>query len=446
MLHVLAIMKILLISPVIDLDKKTPKSLTIPQLALHLLAGLTPEEHEVQIVEEENELTDTSVDCDLVGISCMTSNVSRGYDLAKIFKGRGKSVVMGGIHPTVLPDEALLHADSVVIGEAEEVWETLLEDFQNGKLQKKYNKSMPVLDRYIPTRTRNDSKKRAFGAISVETTRGCPYTCDFCCVPEFYGRKMRHKQVDLVVKDIQESGSNKILFLDDNILGHPKYARELFPRLNPLNIKWAGQCSITTIEKNPDLLDLAVNSGCAFLYFGLETISPTTMKRLNKSMKSVEHMETTIKKIKDSGIHFHASIILGFDDDTEAVFPETLEFLNRNGIGTTTFHIMTPFPGTGLFNDMDKAGRILTKDWKHYHWDTVVFQPKNLTPDQLFEGFIWTKKEFSKFGNIVRRLPKNLSHPLLHVGLNIGAGIEVKHHQKKWKEGKFQSSLQLKTI
>lgn len=436
-------MKVLLISPVVDEDKRTPTALTIPQLALHILAGLTPEKHQVKIVEEEYELVNTEEDCDLVGISCMTSTVSRGYDLAAEFKRRGKTVIMGGIHPTILPDEALQHCDCVVAGEAEEIWEGILEDFENGQLKKMYRGTSPSLDKYIATPTRTNSKKRAFMAIPSETTRGCPFTCDFCCVPDFYGRKLRHKPVENIVRDVVESEGKAFVFLDDNILGHPSYARELFPELKNLRIKWGGQCSISTIQRHPDLLKLAADSGCKGLYFGLESISPTTMKKFNKSMKSLENLEDQIKKIKDAGIHFHASIIFGFDEDTPAVFPEALEFLNRNKISTATFHILTPFPGTKLFDDMKNDGRMLSTNWRDYHWDTVVFKPVNLTPDQLLEGFIWAKQEYSRFGSVLKRFPGNLNHPLFHFAGNMGTRQEYKHHLKKWKAADLKPTLGL---
>ncbi|MDH4261543.1 MAG: B12-binding domain-containing radical SAM protein [Spirochaetia bacterium] len=436
-------MKILLISPVVAEEKRTPNALTIPQLALHILAGLTPEEHDVKIVEEEYELADLNETCDLVGISCMTSTVTRGYELAREYKSRGKTVVMGGIHPTVLPDEAILNCDSVVVGEAENVWVNLLNDFANGKLQKFYKGGSPTLDQYVHLPTRSQSKKSAFNAIPTETTRGCPFTCDFCSVPEFYGRKLRHRPVEHVVRDLIESKGKNYVFLDDNILGKASYAKKLFEEIRDLKISWGGQCSISTIQRHPDLLELAAKSGCKALYFGLESISPTTMKKFNKSMSSLENLETQVKKIKDAGIHFHASIIFGFDDDTKAVFPEALEFLHRNKISTASFHIMTPFPGTKFFDDMLAQGRVLTTKWIDYHWDTVVFKPIGMTPDQLLEGYIWAKQEYSRFGNVLKRFPGNFSHPLLHFAGNLGTKMEVKHHKKKWNELKLQPSLGL---
>lgn len=200
----------------------------MPQLALYILEGLTPPEYEVKIVEEEAERIDLEVDCNLVGISCMTANAPRAYQLSREFRKRGKTVVLGGVHPTILPEEALQHADSVVIGEAEGVWEKLLEDFRHSNLQQTYHDPLPDLKKYIPKDFTHIIKKRLFNLIPVLTTRGCPYNCNFCCVTNLFGKKIRHIPIENVVRDIQESGAKEFLFLDDNIIGHPSYAKELF--------------------------------------------------------------------------------------------------------------------------------------------------------------------------------------------------------------------------
>lgn len=422
-------MKILLVSPVISVEKRTPMFLTIPQLALHLLSGLTPSHHSVKIVEEEAELVDIDEPCDLVGISCMTSNATRAYHLADEFRKRGRKVVMGGIHPTILPDEALQHCDAVVLGEAEAVWEKLLLDAEKGALEKRYKDQAPEITRYIPMTTRQSSKKRFLGVIPTETTRGCPYKCDFCAVTDFYGSKLRHHPIENVVRDLKESRAKVVTFLDDNIVGDPRYSKELFQAIKPLKIKWGGQGSIS-FSRDPDLLKLARESGCIAFYCGLETVTPSTMKKFSKSMKDLQGLEEGIKRIKDHGIHFHASLIFGFDEDGKEVFPEAIDFLYRNKISTATFHLLTPFPGTRLHENLKAQGRILTTDWKYYNWDTVVYQPKNLTPVELLEGLIWMKKEFTKIGSMVPRyFNGNLMHPLLHFGGNIGLRQEIKNHE-----------------
>jgi len=418
-------MKILLISPCRDLKFKTPKSHMIPQLSLHLLSGLTPPEHEVKVVEEEIEDINLDEECDLVGISCMTSNAPRAYSLAQEFRRRGRKVVLGGVHPTILPGEALSYADAVVIGEAEDIWEQLIEDFQRDRLQREYNHSQPALDRYIPLKFRKLTKKRLFNVLPIMTTRGCPYDCDFCCVASVYGKKIRHVPVDNVVRDIEESQGKIYIFLDDNIIGQPPYAKELFKAIKPLKIRWIGQASISFVH-DAELMKLATESGCGALFFGLETVSETQLKRMRKSIKEIRKVEEAIKMVKDLGIHFHASMVFGFDDDTKAVFPETLEFLQRNNISTASFNILTPYPGTRIYEQFRKERRLLTVNWKYYNHSTVVFKPKHMTPYELQEGRTWVKKEFSRISSILKRLPKNMSHPLLYLAMNFAMRKSVK--------------------
>lgn len=418
-------MKILLISPSVHPDTKTPGGLMIPQLALHILEGLTPSSHNVRVVEEESEHLNIDEECDLVGISCMTANAPRAYHLAHEFRKRGKKVVLGGVHPTILPEEAMQYADAVVVGEAESVWEQVLEDCQNGGMKTKYQQPPPSLEKYIPMRLRKTSKKRLFNVLPVMTTRGCPYSCDFCCVSDLYGKKIRHAPISNVVRDIEESKGKTYMFLDDNIIGEPRYAKELFKAITPLKIKWVGQASISFVH-DTELMELAAKSGCGALFFGLESVSVAQLKKMRKSIKEVEKMGEAVKTIKGFGIHFHASFVFGFDNDTTAIFPETLEFLQKNKISTASFNILTPYPGTAVYKQFKSEGRLLTDDWKYYDHSTVVFKPRNMTPYELQSGEIWTKKEFSKLSSIIKHLPWNLSHPLLYIAMNLGTRENVK--------------------
>ncbi len=412
-------MKILLISPCINPETKTPAGLMIPQLSLHILEGLTPKEHEVKIIEEEIERVDLNLDCDLVGISCMTANAPRAYFLAGEFRKRGKKVVLGGVHPTILPDEALLHADSVVIGEAEGVWGTLLSDFQNGNLKKKYHLPTPSLENYINMDYSKVPKKRLFNVMPVMTTRGCPYSCEFCCVSDLFGTKIRHVPIGNISRGIAESGQKNFIFLDDNIIGDPHYAKELFRALKPLKIKWVGQASVSFVQ-DTHLMKLAADSGCTALFFGVESVSETQLGKMRKSIKEIKHLDEAIQKVKDMGIFFHASFVFGFDSDTKAIFPETLEFIHRNKIGTASFNILTPYPGTKVHEQLKREGRLLSADWKYYDHSSVVFKPRNMTPFELQEGRLWVKKEFSRISSIIKRFPSNIAHPLLYTFLNIG--------------------------
>jgi radical SAM superfamily enzyme YgiQ (UPF0313 family) len=430
-------MKLLLISPSTTPDKKTPTGIMIPQLALYILEALSFP-HQVKTVEEETGTIDLEEDCDLIGISCMTANSSRAYFLAQEFRKRGKTVILGGVHPSVLPEEALQYADAVVIGEAEGVWEQVLQDFGNHRLQKKYHRPSPSLDRYLPLNYGKFTHRSLLKFVPIMSTRGCPYSCEFCCVSNLYGRVIRHVPVPNVVRAIQESHSKILGFLDDNIIGKPAYAKELFGAIKPLKIKWAGQASISFVH-DTELMKLAADSGCIGLFFGLESVSETQLKTLRKSIKEIKKLEEAIRKVKDLGLHFHASLVFGFDNDTDAVFPETLEFLQRNKISTATINILTPYPGTAVFDQFQQSGRLLTLDWSYYDHNTVVFRPKNMTPYALQSGTQWVKNEFTKISSVLKRLPGNLSHPWIHLGVN--SAIQMTRKADEAKMARLKTEL-----
>lgn len=423
-------MKILLISPAVCETRRTVKELMMPQLALYILEGLTPAEHEVKIVEEEVATINLEESCDLVGISCMTANAPRAYELANEFRNRGKTVVLGGVHPTILPEEALEHADSVVIGEAEGVWEDLLQDFAAGKLNKRYHNPLPDLTRYVEKDFKKIIKKRLFSIVPIMTTRGCPYNCDFCCVTDLFGKTIRHIPIENVVKDIVNSGSKNFMFLDDNIIGHPKFAKELFRALIPLKIRWVGQASISFL-KETELLQLAADSGCKILFIGLESVNETQQKKLKKSMKDNEELRLTIKNIKKMGILIHASMIFGFDSDTKKVFRETVKFLIKAKISTVSFNILTPYPGTKTHEELKRAGRLLTDNWKYYDHNTVVFEPKNMTPLELQIGKILARTRFYRIFSFLSRLMGNMTSPVLFTATNYGHMKQAKIERRR---------------
>jgi radical SAM superfamily enzyme YgiQ (UPF0313 family) len=411
-------MKILLVSPVRDEHQFTNKGILIPQLALFILKGLTPEKHEVKIVEEEYMTLDMEEDCDVVAISCMTSNAYRGYRIADAFREKGKVVVMGGVHPSLLPDEALAHADAVVIGEAEGVWETILEDIEGGKLQQKYHEPNPDLDRYIPKDFSTLAKKRMYNLVPLQTSRGCPYDCDFCCVSDIFGKKIKLIPVKHVVKDIQTSGARNFIFLDDNIIGHKKYARELFEALIPLKIRWIGQSSIS-FARDIELMKLAKKSGCKGLFIGLESVVESNTHQFSK-LKNLEDTQESIRKILKMGILIQASVIFGFDDDTPETFGQTVKFLRKNRISVASINALTPYPGTRVFEKFKEAGRLLHEKWEYYDHHTVVFQPKNMTPLELQIGKIKAKTDFSKIFSITERILGNLRMPVYYLAVNLG--------------------------
>jgi radical SAM superfamily enzyme YgiQ (UPF0313 family) len=443
-------MRLLLISPSNKPGRKVLKAIRMPQLGFHIIASLTPEDIEVTVMDEQIREIDFSLDFDLVGISCMTATANRSYQLADRYRQKGSHVVLGGIHPTILPEEAIRHADAVVIGEAEGCWADVIADFRKNKLRRFYHVPAPDLSQSPSPRRDFQIDKALFNCVGLVTTRGCPYACEFCSVTDFYGRKIRHRPVSMVVEDIKQSGSKAFLILDDNIAGHPEYSTQLFEALIPLGIEWVGQSSIS-LAKDKEMLRLCRLSGCAALFFGVESVSPASLIGLKKSLKSIEETEEAVKIIQDNGIAFHPSIILGFDTDTKAIFDDTLTFLARTRLPTMALHVLTPYPGTRLYRRFKDQGRIISDDWRHYDHRTVVFQPKNMTPEELAEGHRYVQSEFYSFSSILRHIPSllrvspiNLRRALVflllnfagkHVANYIDTSLDWAANREQWNSG-----------
>jgi radical SAM superfamily enzyme YgiQ (UPF0313 family) len=389
----------------------------MPQLTLGIISALTPPNIELDVVEEEIEEINFDKYYDLVGISCMTAVAPRAYQLSSVFRKKGAKVVLGGIHPTVMPEEAITHCDCVVIGEAEGCWGELIHDFRQNRLKKFYRSlNFDLTKSPIPKLNHNHTP---FRVIPILCTRGCPYNCEFCSVTDLYGKKVRHRPIQDIVKEMATRGGKKFFFLDDNIIGDVKFARELFTALSDLRIRWVGQASIS-LAKDKALLKLAKKSGCAALFIGIESVSSDNLKRLRKTPNNAKEYNQAIKIIKECGILFHASLVFGFDDDDNSIFERTLDFLNKNRIASATFNILTPYPGTAIFERFKREGRLLSQNWQDYNHRTVVFRPKNMTPEELAEGLIWIGRNFYTKSSIFARFFHNFTHPLLYFSINWG--------------------------
>jgi radical SAM superfamily enzyme YgiQ (UPF0313 family) len=387
----------------------------MPQLALGVIASLTPPDVEVDMVEEEVEEIDFDKHYDLVGISCMTASAPRAYELCSLFRNNGTKVVLGGIHPTIMPEEALAHCDCVVMGEAEGCWGNLIEDFKNNRL-KRYYKSFDfdLAGFPMPMLKHNHTP---FRVTPIFCTRGCPYSCEFCSVTGLFGKKFRHRRVRDIVTEITTRESNKFFFLDDNIAGDVKFATELFTALSNLKIRWVGQASLS-LARNRRLLNLARRSGCVGLFVGLESVSSKNLEKLRKTSGSIQDYSQSIKAFRDAGIFLQASLVFGFDDDDKSIFERTLNFLVKNKVSSATFNILTPYPGTAVYERFKSEGRLLSQNWQDYNHRTIVFRPKKLTPEELSEGFIWLGKNFYNKTSIFSRFFPNFRHPLLYLMIN----------------------------
>jgi len=375
-----------------------------PYLALTNLAALAGEDWKISILDENVEPIDFSAFPDLVAISIMTPLAKRGYEIADSFRKKGVPVVLGGIHPTMMSTEAKTHANAVVLGEAEEIWPQLLDDFKRGNLKSFYKHEKVCNLSGLPIPKRDLLNRKAYFFVNtIQTTRGCPFNCDFCSVTTFFGQSYRTRPVEEVIHEIDQMESGFLFFVDDNIAGSPMYAKKLFRALIPLNIKWFSQASLS-IVKDRELLDLARRSGCKGLFIGFESLSQESLKAMGKSINRVDKYKEAIKRVHDYGIGIQGSFIFGTDYDDTSVFSDVLRFIERTRLEAVIFSILTPFPGTRVYKTMLQEHRILHTDWEKYDMNHVVYKPKKITPRQLQEGFNWAYKKLYGYRSILKRL------------------------------------------
>ncbi|MCL5269706.1 MAG: B12-binding domain-containing radical SAM protein [bacterium] len=394
------------------------------RLSLPTVAALTPPDWEVTIHDARVDPVDYGRPVDLVGITAFTSEILSAYAIADEFRARGVPVVLGGIHASALPNEALAHADAVVVGEAEGVWAGLLEDLAAGRLQRIYRAPAPCDMKAMPVPRRDLMRREMYTSFNtVQATRGCPYDCDYCAVTGVFGKQFRTRPVDEVLAEIQAFDTRRFFFADDNICGHPVYAKQLFAALIPLRRIWGGQTSIT-FARDAELLRLYARSGGRYAFIGLETISKDNLAAINKKWNRRDGYGEAIRRIHDAGINIVASFIFGLDGDDPTVFARTLDFVMEHRIDAAQFHILTPFPGTRLFDAFEAEGRIVEKRWDRYHTGEVVFTPRLMTADQLQDGYHWIFRQTYTIPNILKRVlrgwrPRDLRGIPVRVAMNI---------------------------
>jgi len=412
-------MKLELIVPATQESFLNQKKALCPPLGLAMVAALTPPEVEVSLTDENVTVIDFQKEIDLVGITVLTITAKRAYEIADTFRAIGVKVILGGSHPTALPKEAIQHADAIVIGEAEGVWANVIKDFNAKKLQRIYShhEQPSLLNLPIPRRDLFANGAYYF-RNTISTTRGCPYACSFCSVTSFFGHSYRCRPVEEILKEIETMDHNKLIwFIDDNIVGNLKFAKELFRALIPYKLKWASQASVT-IAKDDELLRLAAASGCVILLIGFETLSPANLAAMGKKVNAVDKYESVIKKIHSHGIAIHGFFILGLDEDNEDVFEHTLRFAQKMRLESAQFAWPVPYPGTVLCESLDKTGRIITKDWSQYE-SSIVFEPKLISREILQKGRDRVLSEFYSLSSIWTRLGVIRSHPVALWVLNI---------------------------
>jgi radical SAM superfamily enzyme YgiQ (UPF0313 family) len=401
----------------------------MPALGLLKVAALTPSGWQVTIVDEKVETLDLNLEVDLVGITAMTTTAHRGYELADHFRRRGTKVVMGGMHVSCLPDEALQHCDSVVVGEAEMLWPELLGDFERHQLKPLYqHENGPPALTSQPCPDWNLYRGKKYLPVHfVETTRGCPIDCEFCAVTTAFGGKYRSRPHDEVLAELRSlrpfpgrfTLKNCVFFVDDNIISNRAYAREFLTRIADLGLRWFGQASMN-IAKDPEILRLCQKSGCAGLFLGFETLSPETLASVGKRVNRPHEYFEVVQKLHDHGIAIDGSFVFGFDTDDAGVFERTLEFVHKAKLEVAYFSILTPYPKTRLHQRLAEANRLLSEDWSIYDGHHVVHRPAKLTPDQLLEGYQQVFREVYSFPSIFKRLWGTTAWKSFVYPMNIG--------------------------
>jgi len=375
-------------------------------LSLTTIAALTPDEWDITIHDNRVERIDpAAVEADLVGITAFTAEIPDGYAVADAFRAKGTPVVIGGIHASALPDEALQHADAVVAGEAEDIWASVLEDFKRGEMRGIYRAEVhcDLQQQPVPRRDLLERERYITGFWTLQATRGCPFDCDYCAVTGVFGRKFRMRPVEHVIEEIRGFQGRNFFFVDDNICGNPKYAKELFRRLMPLKKIWGGQTSIT-FANDAELLSLYAKSGGRYAFIGLESVSDESLAGLNKGWCKASEYKASFDKIHAAGINILGSFIFGLEGDDPGVFDRTFDFAMSAGVDAAQFYILTPFPGTRLYDQLEAEGRIIHRDWARYHAGECVIQPKQMSPEELERGYFRLYKRFYSYANILRRV------------------------------------------
>ena len=418
-------MKIVLISPKGPLYRHRggifKRSLRYAPLTLTTLAALVPPEldAELQLIDEGIEDVDLDLDADLVGMTVISGTAVRAYELSAHFRGRGIPVVLGGPHVTLVPDDAQPHGDAVVVGYAEEAWPELLRDFRAGRLQPRYVQRQGLTLANLPFARRDLLPRDRFLTNDVfEATRGCVHSCEFCVVPSAWGLEPYQKPVEDVVADIRQKGSRKLIFVDLNLVADPSYAARLFEALVPLRVQWYGLAT-TLLGENPRLLALAARSGCRGLLIGLESMSRANLRDTRKGFNSPDTYRDLVDALHRHGIALQGCFVFGLDQDTPSIFLETARFVVDARIDLPRFAVVTPFPGTPLYKRLEKEGRILTRNWELYDGQHVVFEPAQMSVEELQRGVETAWRFAYSAQSIGRRMLASPSPWPVRIGANL---------------------------
>ena len=389
-----------------------------PPLGLATLASYLSEDDEIDLVDQHVEKLKLDDQPDLVIIQVYITNAYRSYEIADFYRAKGCYVCLGGLHVTSLPEEAALHADSIFLGPGEETFPEFLKDFRNKTLKKRYFSSVRTLEKLPPVRRDLIKREKYLVPNSIVVTRGCPHHCDFCYKDAFFqgGKSFYTQLVDDALSEIDRLPRKHLYFLDDHLLGNQKFATELFDGMRGMNRVFQGAATVDSILRG-NLIEKAAEAGLRSVFVGFETFSEENLKQSNKKQNLKKDYELAVQRLHSLGIMINGSFVFGLDEDDNQVFSRTVDWAVKNAITTSTFHVLTPYPGTKLFQDFENQGRILTKNWDLYDTRNVVYQTKNISAEDLKVGYDWAYKEFYSWNNILKSSLNHdsVKHQLKHL-------------------------------
>lgn len=416
-------MKIKMILPALT-EAKSPfwrpiKYSLFPPLGLAMLAAYCSESDEIELQDEHVEELTTDDSPDLVLIQVYITNAFRAYDLADLYRSKGVYVILGGLHVSSLPDEARIHADTIFIGPGEDTFPVFLEDFKNRAAKKEYVSTRRYIQDVPPIR--RDLIKRNLYLVpnSIVVSRGCPHHCSFCYKDAFFegGRSFYTQRVDAALAEIDRLPGRHLYFLDDHLLGNQKFSSALFEGMKGMNRVFQGASTIDAILRG-DLIEKAAEAGMRSVFVGFETLSNSNLQQSNKKQNIGKDYREAIDRLHSLGIMINGSFVFGLDEDKKDVFKRTVDWAVESGLTTSTFHILTPYPGTALYKTMEQQGRLLHKNWDQYDTRQVVYKTVGLNAKELKEGYDWAYRSFYSWSNILKASMQHedIKHKLKHFG------------------------------
>ena len=393
-----------------------------PPLGLATLAAYFSDDDEVEIVDQHVERLYTDDEPDLVCIQVYVTNAYRAYKIADDYRSRGVYVAMGGLHVTALPDEAARHADTILLGPGEEAFPRFVDDLRRGRPEKRYVARWRSIENMPPVRRDLIKREKYFVPNSLVVSRGCPHHCDFCYKDAFYGegRSFYTQRVDEALAEIDRLPGRHLYFLDDHLLGNPRFAADLFEGMKGMGRVFQSAATVASVLKG-DLIEKAAEAGLRSVFLGFETFSPENLRSSNKLQNLSKDYVAAVNRLHQLGVMINGSFVFGLDHDDKDVFRRTVDWGIEHSLTTATYHILTPYPGTRLFQQMEREGRITSYDWSRYDTRTVVYKTVGLTPEQLKEGYDWAYREFYAWSNIFKasfahdNMKQRLAH-LLYTG------------------------------